>query len=208
MNRAVIYQAASVTLSYPTAEVLGMRGVIRRAVSETAPAAGTHFAPLLEWWETTPAETVQQTYVDVFDMSKRHALYLSYWTDGDTRRRGQVLAELKQRYREHGLELATTGELPDHLPLVLEFARHAPDAGAALLQEYRASLELIRIALAERESPYAGVLAGICQTLPGRSPHDRQQAMAMAAAGPPAESVGLDAYDPRLLPLAGSEGGR
>lgn len=206
MNRAVVYQAASVTLSYPTEEVLALCPVIRRALSEAAPAAAAHFAPLLEWWDRTPAEAVQQAYVDVFDMSKRHALYLSYWTDGDTRRRGQVLAEMKQRYRVHGLELTGTGELPDHLPLVLEFARHAPDPGAALLQEYRASLELIRIALAERDSPYAGVLAAVCQTLPGRSPHDRQQAMAMAAAGPPAESVGLDAYDPRLLPMAGSGG--
>jgi nitrate reductase delta subunit len=42
----------------------------------------------------------------------------------------------------------------------------------------------------------------VCATLPGRSPADRQQAMALAAAGPPAESVGLEAYDPRLLPLA------
>ena len=87
------------------------------------------------------------------------------------------------------------------VPLVLEFARHRPDEGAALLQEYRASLELIRIALAERESPYADVVAAVCATLPGRSPADRQQAMALAAAGPPTESVGLEPYDPRLLPL-------
>jgi nitrate reductase molybdenum cofactor assembly chaperone NarJ/NarW len=204
MNRPVVYQAASIVLGYPTEEVLAFRGVVRRALTESAPAAAALFAPLLDWWDATPAETVQQGYVDLFDMSKRHALYLSYWTDGDTRRRGQVLADLKRRYREQGLELTTTGELPDHLPLVLEFARYAPDAGAALLQEYRASVELIRIALAERSSPYADVVAAVCATLPGRSPQDRQQAMAMAAAGPPAESVGLDAYDPRLLPLAGS----
>ncbi|MBD7956140.1 nitrate reductase molybdenum cofactor assembly chaperone [Microbacterium sp. Sa4CUA7] len=206
MNRAVVYQAASVVLSYPDDEVLALRGVVRRALAETAPQAATLFAPLLDWWDATPTETVQQSYVDVFDMSKRHALYLSYWTDGDTRRRGQVLADMKRRYRMHGLEIDGTGELPDHLPLVLEFARHAPDAGAELLQEYRASLELIRLALADRSSPYAGVVAAVCATLPGRSPKDREQAMAMASNGPPAESVGLDAYDPRLLPLAGSGG--
>ncbi|MCK6065400.1 MULTISPECIES: nitrate reductase molybdenum cofactor assembly chaperone [Microbacterium] len=206
MNRAVVYQAASIALSYPTDEVLAMRAIVRQALTESAASATDHFAPLLDWWEEEPAETVQQTYVDVFDMSKRHALYLSYWTDGDTRRRGQVLADMKRRYREHGLELTGTGELPDHLPLVLEFARHAPDSGAQLLQEYRASLELIRLALADRSSPYAGVLVAVCQTLPGRSPQDREQAMAMAASGPPAESVGLDAYDPRLLPMAGTGG--
>ena len=144
----------------------------------------------------------------MFDLSKRHALYLSYWTDGDTRRRGMVLVDFLQRYRDAGLDLGDTGELPDHLPLVLEFARHRPDEGAALLQEYRASLELIRLALADRGSPYSGVVAAVCATLPGRSPADRQQAMAMAAAGPPTESVGLDPYDPRLLPVEAIGGAR
>ena len=201
MNVRVVYQAASLCLSYPDDGVLGSSALIGQALSEAAPRAAASFAPLLEWWEKTPASEVQTVYVDTFDMSRRHALYLSYWTDGDTRRRGAVLADLKRRYREAGLTIDGTGELPDFLPLVLEFARHAPGEGAALLQEYRPSLELIRLALAERGSPYAGVVAAVCDTLPGRSPADRQQAMAMAAAGPPRESVGLDAHDPRLLPL-------
>ena len=207
MNRAVVYQAASVCLSYPDDDVLGLAGVVAGALAESAPGAAASFAPLLDWWKEEPAASVQRTYVELFDLSKRHALYLSYWTDGDTRRRGMVLAEFKQRFRETGLDLRETGELPDHLPLVLEFARHRPEDGADLLQHYRASLELIRLALAERDSPYAGVVAAVCATLPGRSPADRQQAMAMAASGPPSESVGLEPYDPRLLPLASTGGG-
>ncbi|MGX1701170.1 nitrate reductase molybdenum cofactor assembly chaperone [Microbacterium sp. NPDC055357] len=206
MNRAVVYQAASIVLSYPDDDILALREVVRRALDESARGASASFAPLLEWWDASTPEAVQTSYVDTFDMSKRHALYLSYWTDGDTRRRGQVLADLKRRFREQGLEISGTGELPDHVPLVLEFAGSRPEAGAAVLQEYRASLELIRLALAERASPYAGVVAAVCATLPGRSPQDRQQAMAMAAQGPPTETVGLDAYDPRLLPMA--SGGR
>ena len=201
MKREVVYQAASLCLSYPDDDVLAAAPVIAAALRESAPSAAASFSPLLTWWRETPTEQVRETYVDTFDMSKRHALYLSYWTDGDTRRRGMVLADLKQRYRDAGLELSGTTELPDFVPLVLEFARLRPDEGAALMQEYRASLELIRIALAERGSPYADVVAAVCATLPGRSPADRQQAMALAAAGPPTESVGLEPYDPRLLPL-------
>lgn len=201
MNARVVYQAASVCLSYPDDTVLGSAALVADALRESAPRAAASFAPLLQWWASAPTSEVRTRYVDTFDMSKRHALYLSYWTDGDTRRRGTVLADLKRRYREAGLALGDTGELPDFVPLVLEFARHSPREGAALLQEYRASLELIRIALAERDSPYAGVVAAVCDTLPGRSPADRQQAMALAASGPPTESVGLDPYDPRLLPL-------
>lgn len=209
MNVRVVYQAASLCLSYPDDRVLGSAALIREALRDAAPGAAASFAPLLEWWSATPATEVRTAYVDTFDMSKRHALYLSYWTDGDTRRRGTVLAGLKQRYREAGLALdaggadaaGSSGELPDHLPVVLEYAARAPRDGAALLQEYRASLELIRLALGDRGSPYAGVVAAVCDTLPGRSPADRQQAMALAAAGPPRETVGLDARDPRLLPL-------
>ncbi len=207
MNRRVVYQAASLCLSYPDDEVLDSASVIDAALRESAPQTVASFQPLLEWWAGTPRSQVRTEYVDTFDMSKRHALYLSYWTDGDTRRRGMVLADLKQRYRAAGVTLAQTGgELPDYVPLVLEFARHDPTAGAALLQEYRASIELIRIALTERGSPYGDVVAAVCATLPGASPADRQQAMALAANGPPTESVGLDAYDPRLLPMA--TGGR
>lgn len=202
MKRPVVYQAASLCLSYPDDAVLSSAPVIAAALRESAPSVEASFAPLLMWWREATIEHIREAYVETFDMSKRHALYLSYWTDGDTRRRGMVLADLKQRYRDGGLAIDGTGELPDYVPLVLEFARYRPDDGAALLQEYRASLELIRIALAERDSPYAGVVAAVCATLPGRSPADRQQAMAMAAAGPPTESVGLEPYDPRLLPLA------
>ena len=64
-----------------------------------------------------------------------------------------------------------TGELPDYLPMVLEFAaRVDAEAGRAILQDYRASLELLRIALQEKQSPYAGAVVAVCATLPGESP--------------------------------------
>ncbi len=148
---------------------------------------------------------IQTHYVDVFDLSRKHSLYLSYWTDGDTRRRGEVLAAFKQRYRRSGFLVDTWGELPDYLPMVLEYAAIVdPVDGTALLQEYRSSVELLRLALAERGTPYAGVLTAVCSTLPGPSPADRKAVMAMAAAGPPTEMVGLEPKDPRLLPMGGS----
>jgi len=119
-----------------------------------------------------------------------------------------VLLAFKARYRASGFLVDTRGELPDHLPLVLEYAAVAdPVDGPALLQEYRAPLELIRLALLEDDPTYAGVVAAVCATLPGASPTDRAAVQQMAAAGPPRESVGLDAYDPRLLPLASAPAG-
>lgn len=140
----------------------------------------------------TPLPELQQHYVDVFDMNGKHALYLSYWTDGDTRRRGEVLSTFKARYRAGGVLVDTGGELPDYLPMVLEYAaRVDPDAGGELLTDYRPSLELLRIALTERDTPYADPVAAVCATLPGESPQDRAAVMRMAAAGPPTETVGV-----------------
>ena len=118
-------------------------------------------------------------------------------------RRGEVLAGFKAAYRESGFLVNTAGELPDYLPMVLEFAAVAdPEAGEALLREYRPSLELLRIGLAEDGTPYADVVAAVCATLPGASPKDRAAVQALVG-GPPTESVGLEPYDPRLLPMAG-----
>ena len=89
---------------------------------------------------------------------------------------------------------------------MLEYAAIAdPDDGPALLQEYRPSLELLRFALLDDRQPVRRCRRRrSATTLPGASPADRAAVHRMAADGPPREEVGLDAYDPRLLPLVDS----
>jgi nitrate reductase delta subunit len=77
---------------------------------------------------------------------------------------------------------------------VLEFAASETELGLALLQEHRAALELLRLALVEEASPYAGAVAAVCGLLPGPSPEDVAAARALARTGPPTEEVGLDGY--------------
>ena len=200
----VVWQAAAVCLGYPDESTLARGPLVRRALAETAPPAAAQFTALLAAWSGTALPDLQAAYVDTFDLSGKRSLYLTYWTDGDTRRRGSSLATIKQRYRASGHLVHTHGELPDFLPLMLEYAaRVDPVDGAALLQEHRAGLELLRLALVERRSPYAGVLAAVCATLPGTSPADRREVLARARSGPAVEQVGLEPYDPRLLPVLG-----
>lgn len=199
----VVWQSASLLLGYPDPELVAKVGLIQQALADAAPARLAEIEPLFVFWAGIPLARAQNTYVDTFDLSRRQTLYLSYYTDGDTRRRGATLAAVKQRYRQGGAIVDTHGELPDYLPLILEYAaRVDPIDGAQLLQEFRRSLELLRLGLIECKSPYAGILTAICATLPGASPADRQAVMAMAAAGPPVETVGLDNENPRLLPLS------
>jgi len=200
----VVYQVSSWCLDYPTTELLERLPLFRKALAEQPGSLeGARLDGLVGHLGSTPLDRLQQAYVDQFDLSRKHALYLSYWTDGDTRRRGEVLGRFKSAYRASGFLVDTHGELPDYLPMVLEFAARADlDAGRELLQAYRPSLELLRIALDEKQSPYASALVAVCATLPGESPATRAAVQAMVdAGGPPVESVGLDAYDPRLLPL-------
>lgn len=203
-REAAVYLAAAWCLSYPDEELLDRLPLIRSLLAGH-PGAGADFEDVLVQLEAGPAMDVQAAYVREFDLGKRHALHLSYWTDGDTRRRGEVLGAFKQVYRDSGYLVDTHGELPDFLPMVLEFAALVdPSAGRELLIHYRPSLEMLRLGLLDDGLTHTRVLQAICATLPGKSPADQQAVMKMAGYGPPTESVGLEPYDPRLLPLKGS----
>jgi len=201
----VVHQVAAWCLGYPDEALLGRLPLLRSAVAEQGTSAPlTALLRFLDHLERTDPEGLRAAYVETFDLDRHQTLYLSYWTDGDTRRRGETLARFKQRYRDSGWLVDTRGDLPDHLPMVLEYAALAdPVGGRELLAEFRPSLELIRISLAERGSAYVDVLGAVCATLPGRGPRDRAEAMAMVgtgASGPPTETVGVGA-GPVLLGL-------
>lgn len=187
---AVVFHAAGLVLSYPDEELLGRLDLIEQAVAEAG--AGAYFEPTLAHLRGAPLMELQAFHVQEFDLSRRHALHLTYWTDGDTRRRGEVLASIKQTYRDSGLLVDLDGELPDYLPMVLEFAATgSPELGRALLNTYRASLELLRIGLAEDALPQESVVAAVCAELGGPSPRTRAEVRDLLA-GPPSETVGLE----------------
>lgn len=200
----ITFLAASWCLSYPDEQLVARVPMMRAALAEF-PGASQPFDAVLERLESTDLMALQGQYVEEFDLGKRHALHLSYWTDGDTRRRGEVLGAFKKVYRGQDTLVDTWGELPDFLPMVLEFAATVDmPTGKELLVQYRPSLELIKFGLLRDELPHSEILQAICDTLPGASPADEQAVMRMAGYGPPTESVGLDPYDPRLLPMKGA----
>ena len=122
----VVRQAASLCLGYPDAALIARVPMLRAALQEQRIK---EFDELLQHLEGTPLQNLEREYVEVFDLSRHHALYLSYWTDGDTRRRGETLGRFKSAYRASGFLVNTAGELPDYLPMVLEFAAVADPEG-------------------------------------------------------------------------------
>ena len=192
-DAATVLQAASVCLQYPDAALLALLPTVRRAVDGLPPGrARERLTTFLDTAAATPPGRAAQHYVDMFDTRRRCCLYLTWWSDGETRRRGAALSGLKARYRAAGAEFHGT-ELPDFLPAVLEFAATSDlTGGLAILQEHRAALELLRLALLEAGTPYAAPVEAVCALLPGPSPTDVAAAKALAHSGPPHEQVGLD----------------
>ncbi|MEU4658317.1 nitrate reductase molybdenum cofactor assembly chaperone [Streptomyces sp. NPDC023723] len=151
----VLYQAAALCLTYPDDDFRARLPLLREAAPQLR--GFTDHAAL------TSQSDLQAHYVEVFDFKNRHSLYLSWWSDGDTRRRGMSLVRFKECYRAHGLE-CTEEELPDFLPAVLELASRTGDT--RLLVEYRDALDQLRTRLTGCGTPYACVLDAVCATLP------------------------------------------
>jgi nitrate reductase delta subunit len=199
----ITWKIAAVLLGYPDDALRERMPLLRAAIAEAGHGDNAGLLAVVDAIETREPAELQAEYVQEFDLSRRHSLHLSYWTDGDTRRRGEALARFKDAYRAHGAAFDET-ELPDYLPMVLEFAALvSPADGLELMQSYRASIELLRLALERDRLIWAPAVALVCATLPGPSPATEADAMALAAAAPvpPVEQVGLDPYPTGLLPL-------
>ena len=193
----VCFQAAGMLLTYPDERLLGTLDLIEESLAGT-PSVPL-FRPALAHLRSAPLRELQEFHVQEFDLSRRHALHLTYWTDGDTRRRGEVLAAIKQTYRDSGLIVDLDGELPDYLPMVLEFAaRGDQERGVALLNTYRASLELLRLGLRKDKLPHEGLVEAVCRHLPGPLAASRADVQRIYGAtyvdAPPIEQVGLETY--------------
>jgi nitrate reductase delta subunit len=201
MSDTAAYKLASVLLQYPTGALFDGLGELGAFAATTSPRpARDAFTRFLDWLGTTAPAEVAQHYVQTFDLRRRCALYLTYYRYGDTRKRGLAMVAFKTAYRDAGfvpLEGAgeAGGELPDYLPMVLDFAALS-GRGRRLLRSHRADLELLRRALSRAESPYEHVVTAVCTTLPGLGRRELGQVLAAWQAGPPREEVGLEPFAP------------
>jgi nitrate reductase molybdenum cofactor assembly chaperone NarJ/NarW len=201
---ATAWQVVSLLLEYPTEELLGHRPLVADAVADLPSPVREPLARFLTTLGTAPLGQLQRDYVETFDVTRRCCLYLTYFAHGDTRKRGLALVQFKQAYRKAGVEFEAA-ELPDHLSVVLEFgASYDAETAWRLLNDHRAGIEMLRIALAEKGSPWHDLMLALGATLPELKGEDEDKMLALIAQGPPAEEVGLDlqpyALDPRLNP--------
>ena len=187
------WKLLSVLLQYPDDEFLDSATELEAAAASLPAGQRAPVERFLAYVRATPPAALREAYVGAFDFDRRAAMHLTWHTHGDRRQRGIELVRLKRRYAEAGLPLAD-GELPDYLPVLLEFAELRPEEGVELLVGLRPSLELVRAALYRRQSPYAGLLDAVCTVLPKPTARQLEQARKLALEGPPAELVGLEPF--------------
>lgn len=193
-QQRLVWRMTALLLDYPTAETGDLVGQLHAAAAELPEPARMPLTDFLHRFGETDPMRRASNYVETFDMQRRSSLHLTYYAYGDTRKRGMALLRFKHAYRQAGIEIADA-ELPDYLPMVLEFAATVDQVqGERLLAEHVPVLELLRLSLQDNESYYAGLLAAILTTLPPVNSADRRRIAQLAAEGPPDEDVGLDPF--------------
>lgn len=201
---------ASLLLGYPSEELRGAAAAVDEVA--IAPASGGQERALrgfCHWYASRPVAELQSFYVEVFDFTKHASLHLTYHVHGDRRQRGMAMLALKESYRCAGFD-PPGDELPDYLPLMLEFATLAPPgAGESLLEDHRVAIELVRAGLKRESSPFLPLLDVVVEGMGRLSGRKRARIRKLAAEGPPHEEVGLEPFaPPEVMPTGGPERAR
>ena len=192
-----VRMAVSVLLDYPGDDFETKLDAVEEAL-----------ASFVSYARAAGLRTMQTTYVETFDQRRRCALGLTYYTHGDTRGRGQAILAFKEVLRRAGFEMDRE-ELPDHLPVVLEFAAF-DETGTAegLLRSNREGIEVIRTALRAADSPYAPLLDALVATLPEPDDKTIEGFRKLISQGPPTELVGVGDLSATPSPTSDSTMGR
>ena len=160
-------------LSYPDAQLRGDLADMRQALlSEKAIASARleELDALINGLTRGNALDNEAEYVEVFDRGRATSLHLFEHVHGDSRDRGPAMIDLAQTYEKAGLFLGPD-EMPDYLPVVLEFvSTQPPKESRAFLGEMAHIFNAIFNALQQRNSPYASVLGALLE-LSGEKAH-------------------------------------
>ena len=216
------YRALAALIAYPTEALQAATGEIAAVLAEEGLVPAPRRAAidgLLAELADHDIYDLQERYFALFDRSRTLSLHLFEHVHGESRDRGQAMADLIELYRGHGFE-PTASELPDFLPLFLEFLSLLPGHEAqALLAEPAGILQILADRLVTRKSAYAAVFQALATLanapaidLPDTSAEDPDDLVALDAAweeaavhfgpGEQIDSCGTDRLRTRLRAAA------
>lgn len=188
---AIAHMAASILLDYPSVERRSRFGAVAEAVTLLPDPLRHAFEAFLVAADAMGQQELEIHFTATFDLKRKCCPYLSYYAAGDTRRRGMALVRFIEAYRAAGWEVAAD-ELPDYLPMVLEFSALSDSPIAReLLAAHRDGIEVLRSALEATGSPYAHVVEAVSLSLPLIDEETRRRYLTLVNEGPPTETVGM-----------------
>jgi len=188
-------KAFSLILSYPTRELqhaMPEIGAVLASDTRLTAAARRALRPLIGELSGRDIYDLEEQFVLLFDRSRTLSLNLFEHVHGESRDRGGAMVSLVETYREGGFD-PVTSELPDHLPVLLEFlaTRPAPEAQATLADAAHI-FEALNARLIRRDSPYGAVFACLIQLAAVTAD---EEAVAEMLARPDDDPTDLDALD-------------
>ena len=153
-----ILKVISLLLDYPVEALRSAHTELDEAICsarEISPDQRGSLLRLLDELAGDELMDVQERYTELFDRGRALSLLLFEHVHGESRDRGQAMVDLLNQYEQHGLVLDSR-ELPDHLPLYLEYLAQLPESEAiGGLQDIAPILALLCARLQQRESRYA-----------------------------------------------------
>ena len=198
-------RALAALLGYPSAELQANIPEIRDALAEGAlpRAARRRLDPLLDRLETGDLLDVQADYSELFDRSRSLSLHLFEHVHGDSRERGQAMIDLGKQYLDRGF-LLDGPELPDFVPVFVEFASCLPPAEAReMLAEPAHVFAALEERLTKRGSPYAAVFGALLAAADARP--DREALAELEAKAPSDDPAKIDEeWEEKAVTFTGS----
>lgn len=190
---AKTFKALSALLSYPDEDLrtaIDEIGCVIRSENLIDIEAWSALEPLLAELARLDLFDLQERYVDLFDKTRRLSLHLFEHVHGESRDRGQALVDLAALYEKGGLTLAAN-ELPDYLPLFLEYLSTLQiEEARPLLANALHIVSTIEERLAGRNSAYAAVFSAIGTMVDGAA---AVPAIAVPTDAAPDDLAALDA---------------
>jgi nitrate reductase delta subunit len=153
-------------LTYPNEEIYNFLPEVNASLKEEKLLNSDSISGVdafVDFFNQKPLAFWQEFYVQLFDYSKSASLYLFEHVHGDSKDRGQAMVDLIDLYNENGLQI-TQPELPDYLPLFLEFLAIQTQLKAGdFLSEVIDIVGFIHRKLDEKDNPYKYLLSAVIQ---------------------------------------------
>lgn len=188
-------KSLSLLLSYPSVELqqaMPEIGGVLASETRLTTAARRSLRDIVETLRDGDIYNLQETFVALFDRSRSLSLNLFEHVHGESRDRGGAMVSLVETYRNAGFD-PVTSELPDHLPVLLEFLAIQPPMEARdTLQDAAHIFTALAERLNRRESSYAAVFDALVQLSDAKV---NKEAVAELLAQPETDPDDLQALD-------------